>query len=201
MPREKSANGKQKKLVVQNLEEKYGGEFEVRSVESKNVGSGAFKDHIYEMEVYSQELNGTFEVRIFRDGSRMNDGYEELKYGKQIEEEINSIQYEENGWTLKKLEVYHSNLTDKSVSIDIQDYKKNAEKLVIVIFVDISDTNDANTLDSLFDFLDTLQRAGYRISVSLDKGVSTEILNEKTDHEFIDKEQLSEALADLGEKR
>ena len=74
---------KAKKLVVQNLEEKYGGEFEVRSVESKNVGSGAFKDHIYEMEVYSQELNGTFEV--------------------QIEEEINSIQYEENGWTLKNL--------------------------------------------------------------------------------------------------
>ena len=94
---------KAKKLVVQNLEEKYGGEFEVRSVESKNVGSGAFKDHIYEMEVYSQELNGTFEVRIFRDGSRINDGYEELKYGKQIEEEINSIQYEENGWTLKNL--------------------------------------------------------------------------------------------------
>ena len=45
---------KAKKLVVQNLEEKYGGEFEVRSVESKNVGSGAFKDHIYEMEVYKR---------------------------------------------------------------------------------------------------------------------------------------------------
>ena len=120
---------KAKKLVVQNLKEKYGGEFEVRSVERQELGMSWMKDHIYAMEVYSKDLDGTFHVEIFRDGSRMNDGYEELKYGKQIEEEIHSIKYEEKGWALSDLGICHFNLLDKSVSQNIEEYKRNVEKL------------------------------------------------------------------------
>ena len=120
---------KAKELVVQNLEEKYGGEFEVRSVERQELGMSWMKDHIYAMEVYSKDLDGTFHVEIFRDGSRMNDSYEELKYGKQIEEEIHSIEYEEKGWALSDLGICHFNLLDKSVSQNIEEYKRNVEKL------------------------------------------------------------------------
>ena len=188
-----------KKLVVQNLEEKYGGEFEVRSVESKNVGSGAFKDHIYEMEVYSQELNGTFEVDIYRDGSRMNDGYEELKYGKQIEDEINSIKYTEDGWTLQELDIYHSNVSDESVSRNIQDYKNNAEKLMIELFINITnDDIDGSIAISLFKFLNTLQQSGYRFSVQLKKDGTAKIINERTDDEFVTIKQISKALKKIG---
>ncbi len=34
-------------IVVTNLEEKYGGDFEVRTVERKNLGVNAFKEHVY----------------------------------------------------------------------------------------------------------------------------------------------------------
>ena len=187
---------KAKKLVVQNLEEKYGGEFEVRSVERQELGMSWMKDHIYAMEVYSKDLDGTFHVEIFRNGSRMNDGYEQLKYGKQIEDEINSIEYEEEGWVLRKLIINHKNLIDRSASVDIRDYKKNADKLLIVLFIDILHDVNSNT-DSLFAYIDALQRAGYRISVHLERNGSTEILSEKSDSEFITEEQISNALKEI----
>ena len=48
-------------IVVTNLEEKYGGDFEVRTVERKNLGVNAFKDHVYVMNVYSEELDELFQ--------------------------------------------------------------------------------------------------------------------------------------------
>ena len=151
------------------------------------------------MEVYSQELNGTFEADIYRDGSRMTDGYEELKYGKQIKDEIESIKYTENGWILQELYIYHSNVRDTSVSRNVQDYKNNAEKLMIEIFIDITN-NDTNrdTADSLFEFLNALQQSGYRFSVQLKKDGTAKIINERTDAEFITKEQISNALKKIG---
>ena len=191
---------KAKELVVQNLEEKYGGEFEVRSVEKQELGMSAMKDHIYAMEVYSEDLDGTFHVEIFRDGSRMNDGYEELKYGKQIEDEINSVEYKENGWMLKRINIYHSNVRDKTASKDLQDYKKNAEKLVIRLFIEITGSDaDGSITDSLFDYLNALQQSGYRLSVHLEKGENSEIINARTDDEYIDREKISNALTGLGE--
>ncbi len=186
-----------KEIVVQNLEDKYGGEFEVRSVEKQELGMSAMKDHIYAMDVYSEDLDGIFHVEIFRDGSRMNDGYEELKYGKQIEEEINSIKYEEDGWALNDLSICHFNLRDKSVSQNIEEYKRNAEKLEIVIFVDIFDGNDKNTVDSLFEFLDALQKSGYRFTVELKRNDMIDSINELSDDEFLKKEQLSQILKAL----
>jgi hypothetical protein len=191
---------KAKELVVQNLEDKYGGEFEVRSVEKQELGMSWMKDHIYAMEVYSKDLDGTFHVEIFRDGSRMNDGYEKLKYGKQIEDEINSIEYEENGWMLKRINIYHSNVRDKTASKDLQDYKKNAEKLVIRLFIEIMGSDaDRSITDSLFDYLNALQQSGYRLSVHLEKGENSEIINARTDDEYIDREKISNALTGLGE--
>ena len=191
---------KAKELVVQNLEEKYGGEFEVRSVEKQELGMSAMKDHIYAMEVYSEDLDDTFHVEIFRDGSRMNDGYEELKYGKQIEDEVNSVKYKENGWMLKRINIYHSNVRDKTASKDLQDYKKNAEKLVIRLFIEITGSDaDRSITDSLFDYLNALQQSGYRLSVHLEKGENSEIINARTDDEYIDREKISNALTGLGE--
>ena len=190
---------KAKKLVVQNLEEKYGGEFEVRSVERQELGMSWMKDHIYAMEVYSKDLDGTFHVEIFRDGSRMNDGYEELKYGKQIEDEINSIEYEEKGWTLRKLTISHSNIEDKTPSRNIEDYKRNPKKITIDLFIDITGCEFVEvTAASLFDFLNTLQNAGYRFSVQIKKDGISEILNEMTDAEFVNVEQISNALKKIG---
>ena len=188
---------KAKKLVVQNLEEKYGGEFEVRSVERQELGMSWMKDHIYAMEVYSKDLDGTFHVEIFRNGSRMNDGYEQLKYGKQIEDEIHSIKYEEKGWALSDLGICHFNLLDKSVSQNIEEYKRNVEKLEIVIFVDIFDGNDKSTVDSLFEFLDALQKSGYRFTVELRCNDKIDSIYELSDDEFLKKEQLSQVLKAL----
>jgi hypothetical protein len=190
---------KAKELVVQNLEEKYGGEFEVRSVEKQELGMSTMKDHIYAMEVYSEDLDNTFHVEIFRDGSRMNDGYEELKYGKQIEDEINSIEYEEKGWTLRKLTISHSNIEDKTPSRNIEDYKRNPKKITIDLFIDITGYEFVEvTAASLFDFLNTLQNAGYRFSVQIKKDGISEILNEMTDAEFVNVEQISNALKKIG---
>ncbi len=191
-----------KEIVVQNLEDKYGGEFEVRSVEKQELGMSAMKDHIYAMDVYSEDLDGIFHVEIFRDGSRMNDGYEELKYGKQIEEEINSIKYEEDGWALKRINIYHSNVKDNTASRDLQDYKRNGEKLVIRLFIEITGNNTIDDItNSLFAYLNTLQQSGYRLSVHLEKGDNSEIINAKTDAEYIDREKISNTLAGLGDKQ
>ena len=189
---------KAKELVVQNLEEKYGGEFEVRSVEKQELGMSAMKDHIYAMEVYSEDLDDTFHVEIFRDGSRMNDGYEELKYGKQIEDEINSIEYEENGWMLKRINIYHSNVRDNTASRDLQNYKKNAEKLVIRLFIEITGSDeDGVTTDSLFAYLNELQQSGYRLSVHLNKGENSEIINEKGLKQIDDDDAIEKAVIEV----
>ena len=52
---------------------------------------------------------------------------------------------------------------------------------------------NSNT-DSLFAYIDALQRAGYRISVHLERNGSTEILSEKTDDDFVTKEQVKNTL-------
>ena len=68
----------------------------------KNKGVNAFKDHVYEMEVYSDELCETFTVEIYRNGENMADNYEEYFYRKQVTDEINSVLEEEDGY-LKEL--------------------------------------------------------------------------------------------------
>ena len=180
-------------IVVTNLEEKYGGDFEVRTVERKNLGVNAFKDHVYVMNVYSEELDELFTVQIFRDGTNMSDNYEEHLYKKEIEKEMASIPKCEDGWTTEELEFRYRYYPNQQKSKDFNDYKRNKDKLVLRISVRIDDTSD-RVSNTLFEYIDNLQNHGYRIILNVYYGNKREIIKILEYDEMISESSIREAM-------
>ena len=188
---------KAKELVVQNLEEKYGGEFEVRSVESKNAGSGALKDHIYEMEVYSNDINDVFPVRIHRDGSRMVDEYEEHLYKEEINKEIESVERAENGWVLNEAYAYHYNSPDLQPSKSLSEYKTNPKKIMVFVTALLTENSDI-TAESLYNYIEQLQECGYHISLEVNyKGDVRNRVGINGENAYITSDQIRDVFKEL----
>ena len=188
---------KAKELDVQNLEEKYGGEFEVRSVESKNAGSGALKDHIYEMEVYSNDINDVFPVRIHRDGSRMVDEYEEHFYKEEINKEIESVEKAENGWVLNEAYAYHYNSPDLQPSKSLSEYKTNPKKIMVFVTALLTENSDI-TAESLYNYIEQLQEYGYHISLEVNyKGDIRNRVGINGEDAYITPDQIRDAFREL----
>ena len=151
-----------KRIAVSELREKYGGEFEVRSIEKVNEGVGAFRDHVYRMEVYSEQLDETFSAEILRD---------------KVSAEIGSLHPDENGWKIRELEPDYSFYKGQQKSRDFEDYKRDSEKLFLRIETDIDDPGNAKTVESLFEYFDNLQKLGYRIAIHMYCGDNHEIIS------------------------
>ena len=166
-----------KRIAVSELQEKYGGEFEVRSIEKVNEGVGAFRDHVYRMEVYSEQLDETFSAEILRNGSFMGDNYEEYLYRDKVSSEIGSLHPDENGWKIRELEPDYSFYKGQQKSRDFEDYKRDSEKLFLRIETDIDDPGNAKTVESLFEYFDNLQKLGYRIAIHMYYGDNHEIIS------------------------
>ena len=158
---------KAEKIVIQNLEEKYGGDFEIRSVESKNLGSDIFRDHIYEMTVFSSAMQEEFTVKIFRDGTNMADNYENLFYEDQVRNELNDISMNEEGWQLVSFETDYSFYQNQQKSDDFEEYKRAEDKLVIEIAIKVNDMDNERLGESIFNYINELQSLGYRISADI----------------------------------
>lgn len=190
---------KAEQIVVHNLEEKYGGTFEVRSVEKKNKGVNAFKDHVYEMEVYSDELCETFTVEIYRNGENMADNYEEYFYRKQVTDEINSVLEEEDGWILERVEPSFSYYSNQKRSKDFDDYKRDEDKLVICIDIKIEDDTEEEKISAtIFKYINTLQELGYRLAIDMYYKDEIETITVHNYDETVTKADVVGALENLG---
>ena len=189
---------KAQEIVLQELENKYGEEFEIRSVEKQNIGLSALKDHIYMMDIYSEEIQSTFHVEIFRDGSRIVDDYEEYKYGNQIENEIKSIERNEDGWSLKTVYARHYNIYKVTASKDIAEYKCDSQKVMVFIEAILVGNNNTGVEASLYDYLEKLQKLGYHISLNLRNGDNPKMRAGITgDNSYITIEQIHEIIEKL----
>lgn len=191
------SKSKAEQIVIQNLEEKYGGYFEVRSVESRNIGVNAFKDHIYAMGVYSNTLQEEFTVEIFRDGTNMSDNYEEILYNDRVEEEINKVERDENGWTLDSLETSYRDYNSQQKSSDFEDFKKDKDKLVLRGKITIREINNDVVAESLYNYIEALQNLGYRISITIHYRDKVEMLTALKRDEAVTLEAVMESISNL----
>ena len=192
---------KAKEIAVQALEEKYGGEFKVVSIESKNAGSSAMKDPVYDMMVYSETIGDSFPVRIMRDGTGMSDDYEEYLYGPRIKEEVEAVPTNAEGWQLNDVFIYHNNLSEKPASADINEYKNDPEKLTVFIEAAITGNDVDTAAASLYEYVDLLQRYGYHISLDLSNADGSKRAGLGQDSSSITYDQVQESIKSLEGKK
>ena len=165
-------------LVIQNLEEKYGGNFEVRNIEKVNAGAGVtmFVDHIYVLCVYSDTLHVEITVEINRDGTDMSDDYEYYLYRDRVETEIHAISKEQDGWEVNSVEpCYWYYNVQKSENFDA--FKKDEDKLELDAKISISDPANANLYASLCNYINAFLEQGYNMCIKISYKDRTEILN------------------------
>ena len=156
----------------------------------KNKGVNAFKDYVYEMEVYSDELCETFTVKIYRNGENMADNYEEYFYRKQVTDEINSVLEEEP---------YFSYYSNQKRSKDFDDYKRDEDKLVICIDIKIEDDTEEEKISAtIFNYINTLQELGYRLAIDMHYKDEIETITVLNYDETVTKADVVGALENLG---
>ena len=146
-----------KRMVLKNLEDHYGGDFGVMSIESKSIGELAFLDRVYALEVYSEELDETIRVQLKPDGSWMNDNFEVIRYGDDVEEEIASFELQAEGWEITEQRIeqflYYSKYDDEDYSTDYEAYKRADRKLYVYTDADITGTDNDAIAESIYAYL------------------------------------------------
>ncbi len=190
-----------KQCVLENLQEFYGGAFEIQSIKKNSVGyTAGLTEQVYDLDVYSESLDVTFMVRITRDGSKMADDYEKYLYGKRVEEEIDSFAKEENGWKLEKLKIDHYGLSYKKRSRDFEDYKQSLDKLEISMEAKVTGSDKETIADSLFAYLKQFQDHDYNYIMDLNYNDELITLRSLYDEAPINRETIIEKINSTGEK-
>ena len=153
------------RLAVITLMEKYGGQYEVieGSLREDVDVSYLFARHIYQMDVYAENLNEVIHVSMSADKDEMVDTYEQQKYGPAIEEELSRIEAncDHYGWSLSKCEPYYINYIDKTPSASIAQYRSNKDKVNLNIEIEVYDSNAEKTAESIFNYIKIITALGY----------------------------------------
>nr|MCR4595943.1 hypothetical protein [Lachnospiraceae bacterium] len=147
-------------------------------------------------DVYSETLGDTFSVRIGSDGTDMYDDYDMHLYYDDIEQEIGSVAYDENGWSMRKLTIDRKGLTATPGCEDIAGYKSDRDRLLIVIKVDIDEDADDMHMasESLYAYVNSLHDLGYRWILDIYRGDNITTLEELSDDSVITEADLAAAL-------
>ena len=137
-------------------------------MKKKKIGitAGGLRDTVYELEVYSEELDEFFSVRTQLDGSSMEDNYEQLKYEEPLNDEVYSINKNESGWVLSQLYIHQTTLTSEERCDSYEEYKVS-DKVSILLDIDVTGDDIDSIADTIYDYTSELCDHGFRLLITL----------------------------------
>ena len=191
-----------KRMVLKNLEDHYGGDFDVMSIERKSIGVSALQDHIYALEVYSEELDETISVQLKRDGSWMTDNFEVIRYGDDVEEEIASFELHAEGWEITEQRIehflYYPKYDDEDYSTDYEAYKRADDKLYVSTDADITGTDNDAIAESIYAYLAQFHDSGLKYYFEVrKKGGKGKIIKEQKEGDEVTVQDIKQVLDSL----
>ncbi|WP_035768081.1 hypothetical protein [Butyrivibrio sp. NC2002] len=186
-----------KEFIVSALETKYGGEFEIVSLEKENTGQ-EFKHYRFKATVKSMEYGDTFEAYVSLKGKDYFDTHEKALYSQQIENEVNSVAFDGADVRVKDIHFLYEGTGDEAAK-SCEDYVKQGN---VSINIDVYlDGNDPEAVtDSLNSYMQKLESMGYSFSVCIDGGKKRRIINVGKDKK-VDRDTIhSKVLSALGDE-
>ena len=160
-----------KNIVLNTLNEYYNDDFEVISVSKKHNTILPHKSQFYKFIVMSKELQVNFEANFRPSTGTVGDNYEYYKYGKLLDEEIKSINPNENGWELDHISadgIESGCVKKRYLSLDnyIKHYRPFAH-----LQLTITGDDDRAIAESIYFFVSQLRDHGYpwEARIQLDK--------------------------------
>ena len=189
--------GKIKNMVVERLENFYGGSFSIVDVK-RRAANTAFGDGSYILTVHADELDKDITVRIRTDGEMFGDTYEQIKYGDQVEREIKTISKIEDGWYLNDLNVHYAYGIGDTRTSSFEEYKSSSDHVYIKMEADVYGVDAKETAASIYDFVTQFRDRNYKWKLDLKQDEKKVSVEEMEDGEQITAKDIEEALVSIG---